>query len=151
MNIVFLQMIFFFFKVLGSVLGWSVPENSGDYRKNGFIFIVWLYWKISFYVYILHKFYLVEFTWTQFSYLVRLFSFSSWDTSEEIDRNNCYLQCRLTAGDKSFKHLKYHLYLGILISMCQWCFTKTQNFVLFVILLAIAMLSTNSMVIVFIL
>lgn len=33
----------------------------------------------------------------------------SWDASEVIDRNNCYLQCRLTAGDNNFERLKYNL------------------------------------------
>lgn len=62
---------FVFSKIIASLLGGSIPENSRDSRKNGFIctvwlygfiFTVWLYGKISFYVYILHKFYLVEFT-----------------------------------------------------------------------------------------
>lgn len=33
----------------------------------------------------------------------------SCDASEVIVRNNCCLQCRLTAGDSSFEHLKYNL------------------------------------------
>lgn len=105
MNIVVLQMILFSLKSLHHCWGGSIPENSRDSRKNGFIctvwlygfiFTVWLYGKISFYVYILHKIYLVEFTWIQFSYLARLFSCSSWDTRDLIDRNNCCLQCKLS-------------------------------------------------------
>lgn len=87
---------FVFFKILVSLLGGSISETSRDYRKNGFIMTVWLYGKISLYVYILHRFYLVKFPWTEFSYLARLFSFSSWDTSELIDRNTCYLPCKLS-------------------------------------------------------
>lgn len=73
---------FVFFKILPSLLGRSILKVIGfpGKKKRRLMYMVWLFRKIWFHSYTLkmislHKVYLLEVIWTEFSYLTRFFCF----------------------------------------------------------------------------